>query len=33
MKHAVPLQVVAGATPGSYMLYAGREAVEVKRAN
>jgi hypothetical protein len=33
MKHAVPLQVLAGATAGSYMLYAGREAVEVKRAN
>jgi hypothetical protein len=33
MRHAVPLQVVAGATPGSYLLYSGRECVDVKRAN
>jgi hypothetical protein len=33
MRHAVPLQVVAGATPGSYVLYSGRECVDVKRAN
>ncbi|HEY0702441.1 MAG TPA: hypothetical protein VGD60_06720 [Candidatus Acidoferrales bacterium] len=33
MKHAVPLQIVAGSTPGSYLLYNGRDSVEVKRAN
>jgi hypothetical protein len=33
MRHAVPLQVVAGATAGSYLLYSGRECVDVKRAN
>jgi hypothetical protein len=33
LKHPVPLQVVAGATAGSYLLYAGRDSVEVKRAN
>src|ERR1700723_2684909 len=33
MRHAVPLQVVAGATAGSYLLYSGRECGAVKRAN
>jgi len=33
MRHAVPLQVVAGAMAGSYVLYSGRECVDVKRAN
>jgi hypothetical protein len=33
MRHAVPLQVVAGAKPGSYLLYSGRECVDVKRAD
>jgi hypothetical protein len=33
LKHPVPLQVVAGGTAGSYLLYAGRDSVEVKRAN
>jgi hypothetical protein len=33
MRHAVPLQVLAGASPGSYYLYSGRESVEVKRAD
>jgi hypothetical protein len=33
LKHPVPLQVVAGASAGSYLLYGGRDSVEVKRAN
>jgi hypothetical protein len=33
MKHPVPLQVVAGTTAGSYLLYSGRDSVEVARAN
>jgi hypothetical protein len=33
MKHPVPLQVVAGPSAGSYLLYSGRDSVEVKRAN
>ncbi len=33
LKHPVPLQLVAGGTPGTYLLYAGRDSVEVKRAN
>jgi hypothetical protein len=33
MKHPVPLQVVAGTSAGSYLLYSGRDSVEVKRAN
>ena len=33
MKHPVPLQVVAGTSPGTYLLYSGRDSVEVKRAN
>jgi len=33
MKHPVPLQVVAGASAGTYLLYSGRDNVEVKRAN
>jgi hypothetical protein len=33
MKHAVPLQVVAGGSAGSYLLYSGRDSVEVRRAN
>jgi hypothetical protein len=31
--HPVPLQLVAGASAGSYLLYSGRDSVEVKRAN
>jgi hypothetical protein len=33
MKHPVPLQVVASASAGSYLLYNGRDSVEVTRAN
>ena len=33
LKHPVPLQVVAGESAGSYLLYSGRDRVEVKRAN
>jgi hypothetical protein len=33
LKHPVPLQVVAGTSAGSYLLYGGRDSVEVKRAN
>jgi hypothetical protein len=33
LQHPVPLQVVAGESAGSYMLYSGRDRVEVKRAN
>jgi hypothetical protein len=33
LKHPVPLQVVAGTSVGSYLLYGGRDSVEVKRAN
>jgi hypothetical protein len=33
LKHPVPLQVVAGASAGTYLLYGGRDSVEVKRAN
>lgn len=33
LKHPVPLQVVAGTSAGSYLLYSGRDSVEVKRAN
>jgi hypothetical protein len=33
IKHPVPLQVVAGASAGSYLLFNGRDSVEVKRAN
>ena len=32
MKHPVPLQVIAGTAPGVYLLYSGRDNVEVKRA-
>jgi hypothetical protein len=30
--HPVPLQVLAGASPGSYLLFNGRDSVEVKRS-
>ena len=33
MKHPVPLQVAAGTSAGTYLLYGGRDSVEVKRAN
>jgi hypothetical protein len=33
MKHPVPLQVVAGTPVGTYLLYNGRDSVEVKRAD
>src|SRR5271154_6835485 len=33
LAHPVPLQVVAGASAGTYLLYGGRDSVEVKRAN
>jgi hypothetical protein len=32
MKRPMPLQVVAGAASGSYLLYGGRDSVEIKRA-
>src|SRR5580692_8811856 len=33
LKHPVPLQVVAGGAAGTYLLYSGRDSVELKRAN
>jgi hypothetical protein len=33
LKHPIPLQVVESGTPGTYLLYGGRDSVEVKRAN
>jgi hypothetical protein len=33
MKHPVPLQLVAGTSAGTYLLYSGRDSVEVKRTN
>jgi hypothetical protein len=33
LKHPVPLQVLAGGAAGTYLLYSGRESIELKRAN
>jgi hypothetical protein len=33
LKRPVPLQVVAGGAAGTYLLYSGRDSVELKRAN